>query len=159
MMKRILLAGLTALALAAAAQPARASCMFEYSCSRHLSFVHTSKNRCFSYSSCATPLPCAPGCGYAGPALWDGFAGYGAPSYGAAPVAAAPAASTTPTPAATTPSFTPPQPKSTGVQQAGYFYYGQTASPSYNAGYNYGGYLYYGQGYGHPQAPNYWYDN
>jgi hypothetical protein len=44
------------------------------------------------------------------------------------------------------------------VQQAGYFYYGQTANPA-STGYNYGGYLYYGQGAGSYQAPNYWYDN
>lgn len=150
-MKRILLTGLVALGLAAAAQPAKANLMFEYSCSRHFCFVHTQKNRCLSYTSCATPLPCAPGCGYSGPALWDGFAGYGAPHY-AAPVAAAPAAAA---PAATKPSFTPPQPKPAGVQQAGYFYYGPAAAPAYNTG----GYLYYGQGAGYYQAPNYWYDN
>lgn len=156
-MKRILFVGLAALGLTVAARPAKADCIFEYSCSRHLSYVHTSKNRCFSFSSHANPLPCVSSCGYSGPSLWDGFAGYGAPHY-AAPVAAAPAAAT-PAPAATTPPYTPPQPKPTGVQQAGYFYYGQTANPAYNTGYNYGGYLYYGQGAGYYQAPNYWYDN
>ncbi len=162
-MKRFLFVGLVALGLAAATRPAKADCAFEYSCSRHLSFVHTSKNRCFTFSSHSNPLPCVGGhCGYGGPALWDGFAGYGAPHY-AAPVAAAPAtAPAASTPAAKTPSFNAPQPKETpnntsSLQQAGYFYYGQTANP----GYTYGGYSYYGYGYnaGYYQAPNYWYDN
>jgi hypothetical protein len=173
-MKRILLVGLVTLGLAAAARPAKANFMFDYSVCRHFCFVHTQKNRCFSYSSCATPLPCAPGHGYAGPALWDGLAAYGAHPYGyaayPAPVAAAttttaPAATTAPS--NTTPSFKAPQPSpasnnSTGLQQTSYFYYGQTnnAGYGYNAGYNYGagyGYGYYGYGASYAQVPNYWY--
>lgn len=161
-MKRLLIVGLVALGLAAAARPVKADCMFDYSVCRHFNYVHTGKSRCFSFSSHPNPLPCVSSHGYSGPAPWDSLAAYGAPPY-AAPVATAPAvaapATTTPAPAATTPSFTPPPPKATGVQQAGYFYYGQTANPAASSGYNYGGYLYYGQGAGYYQAPNYWYDN
>src|SRR6185437_6118931 len=106
-------------------------------------------------------LPCAGGgCGYGGPAVWDGYNPYAAPAYApaygvaaAAPTAAAPA---------TTPSFTPPQPtpapknsiSPTGLQQAGYFYYPPTsAAANYGAGYGYG----YGYGAGYYQAPSYWY--
>ena len=168
-MKRFLIVGLVALGLAATARSAKADCAFEYSCSRHLSYVHTSKNRCFSFNSHSTPLPCMShsGSGYSGPA-WGDPSAYGAPAYGypaAAPVAAAPAAAAPAAPAATTPSFNAPAPKQTpnnnasaGLQQAGYFYYGQTANPGYGAGYNYStGYSYYG--YGSAGAPNYWYDN
>jgi hypothetical protein len=158
-MKRLMLAGLVALGLAFAAQPALADCAFEYSCSRHFSYVHTSKQRCFSYSSHCNPLPCAPSCGYGGPALWNGYNPYAAaayaPAYGvAAATSAAPAS-------ATKPAFTPPQPtpaprnsvSPTGLQQAGYFYYPPTtaATSGYGAGYGYG----YGAGY--YQVPSYWY--
>jgi hypothetical protein len=160
-MKRFLFVALVALGLTAATRSAKADCAFEYSCSRHFSYVHTSKSRCFTFNSHSNPLPCLGGhCGYSGPAAWDGFAGYGAPAYGvaaapaAAPAAAAPAAKT---PDAKSPSFNAPQPKenANGVQQTGYFYYGQTPNPGYSAGYTYGGYSYYGYGTG----PNYWYDN
>ncbi|HEY7427808.1 MAG TPA: hypothetical protein VH682_26490 [Gemmataceae bacterium] len=164
-MKRFLFVGLVALGLAATARSAKADCAFEYSCSRHLSYVHTSKNRCFSFNSHSTPLPCmsSSGYGYSGPA-WGAAPAYGyAAPVAAAPVAAAPAAPAA-APAATTPSFNAPAPKQTpsnstaGLQQAGYFYYGQTANPGYGAGYNYStGYSYYG--YGSAGAPNYWYDN
>lgn len=168
-MKRLMFVSLVALGLATTARPAKADCAFEYSCARHLSFVHTTKNRCFSFSSHSNGLPATSHCGYGGPAPWGGLAAYGAPAYGygayAAPVVAAPAAAA---PAATTtPAFKAPQPapasnSSNGVQQAGYFYYG----PSSNAGYGYNaGYNYYGTGYGYgygygasyAQAPNYWY--
>ena len=157
-MKRLMFAGLLALGLAFTARPAQADCSFEYSCSRHLSYVHTSKNRCFSYNSHSNPLPCASGCcGYSGPAMWDGYNPYAAayaPAYGVA--AATPVAA--PTPAAK-PSFTAPQPtpapkystSPTGLQQAGYFYYPPTAST--NAAYGAG----YGYAAGYYQAPSYWY--
>lgn len=160
-MKRLLFVGLLALGLAFTARPAQADCSFEYSCSRHLSYVHTSKNRCFSYSSHSNPLPCATGCcapgGYGGPAAWDGYNPYAAPAYAPAyGVAAAAPAATAP---ATTPSFSPPQPAPmpkggvapTGLQQAGYFYYPPTtaASSGYGAGYGYAA--------GYYQAPSYWY--
>ncbi len=129
--------------------------MFDYSVCRHFCFVHTQKNRCFSYSSCATPLPCAGGYGPSGPVAWNALGAYGAPGYGAAaypaPVAAVPA-TTAPAPSFKAPAPTPASKSTTGVQQAGYFYYG----PANNAGYNYGtsyGYSYYG----YAQAPNYWY--
>jgi hypothetical protein len=163
-MNRFLFGSLAALALAATATPAWADCCLEYNCCRHLSFVRTSKNRCLTFTSHANPLPCAPGHGYGGPALWDGLAAYGhAPAAYPAPVAAAPAAAA---PAATTPSFKAPPPapatkSPSGVQQAGYFYYGQPANAEYgyNAGYNYGAGYGYGYGYGasYAQAPNYWY--
>jgi hypothetical protein len=165
-MKRFLLGGLAALGLAFTASPAKADCSFEYSCSRHLSYTHTSKSRCFSYSSHPNPLPCAGGGCASGPAMWDGLAAYGAAGYGvaayAAPVAASPAAAT---PAATTPSFQAPQPKpattsTSALQQAAYFYYGQSNNSGYgyNAGYNYG-VGYYGYGSSNFQAPDYWYGN
>ncbi|HTU21111.1 MAG TPA: hypothetical protein VMG10_23865 [Gemmataceae bacterium] len=164
-MKRILLVGLVALGLAAAAPPVKANFMFDYSVCRHFCFVHTQKNRCFNFNSCATPLPGAPGGGYAGPAGWGGPPAYGPPpAYGyaaPAPVVAAPAAVA---PAAPAPQFKAPQPSpasnsSTGVQQAGYFYYGPTNNAGYGYNYGYGaGYLYYGYGAAsYAQVPNYWY--
>ncbi len=160
-MKRLMLVGLLALGVAASARPARADCRFEWNVCRNICFEHTSKKRCFSYSSYNNPLSGHGGGGYAGPAMWDGYHPYAAPAYGAVPVAAAPAAAK--------PSFTAPQPTParnssvtpTGLQQAGYFYY----APATNAGYGYGaGYGYaagygYGYGVGSFQAPNYWYDN
>jgi len=162
-MKRILFVGLVALGLAATARPAKANFVIDYSVCRHFCFVHTQKNRCFNYSSCATPLPCTPGCGYCGPAPWDGLAAYGPPPHGLAypaPVAAVPAAVPVPAFKAPPPSLAPKS--ATGVQQASYFYYGQTNNAGYgsNAGYNYGtgyGYSYYGYGASYAQAPNYWY--
>lgn len=171
-MKRLLCGAIVALSLALPTA-VHADCSFEYSCSRHLCFQRTSKNRCFSYSSYSNPLACAAGCCPTGPAMWNGLAAYGYPGYGyPAPVAATPvaAAPVVAAPAATSPSFKAPQPapassSSTGVQQTGYFYYGQpTATPNYGAtgGYNYYGTNYgygsYGYGsYGYAQAPNYWY--
>ena len=164
-MKRTLLVALVALGLAATARPVKANFMFDYSVCRHFCFVHTQKNRCFNYSSCATPLPCTPGCGYPGPALWDGLHAYAPPPpYGyvprPAPVAAVPSA--VPAPAFKAPPPSPAPKSATGVQQASYFYYGQTDNAGYgsNVGYNYGtgyGYSYYGYGASYAQAPNYWY--
>lgn len=164
-MKRLLVGALVALGLTATAAPARADCMFDYSCCRHFSWVHTCKNRCFTFSSYCNPLPCAPqGCGYGGPAMWNSLAAYGQYPYGYA-VAAQPAPAAA-APAATTPSFRAPTPTpaSNGVKQTGYTY-GAPAYPAYNysAGYNYYGtstgydYYGYGAGYGYAQAPNYWY--
>jgi hypothetical protein len=160
-MKQLLYGALVALALAVTATSARADCCFEYNCCRHLSYVHTSKNRCFTFNSCSNGLPC--GGGYGAPVAYG--APYPAPVYAAA--AAAPAAAA---PAATQPSFKAPPPapatsSATGVQQAGYFYYGPTsnAGDGYNAGYNYGASYGYGYGYGYgysgsyAQVPNYWY--
>ncbi len=163
-MKRLMFAGLLALGLACSARTARADCSFEYSCSRHLSYVHTSKQCSFSYNSHCNPLPCAPSCGgYGGPALWDGYHPYAAPNYGINPYGTAPyAAPVAAAPTAAPPAFTAPQPtpaqkgtaSPTGLQQAGYFYYPPTGNASY--GYGYGaGYNYYGAGY--YQAPSYWY--
>jgi hypothetical protein len=161
-MKRLLIAALAAAGLGLAAQSARADCAFDYSCCRHFSFVKTCKQRCLTYTSCCNPLPCLPSCGPScGPALWDSLAAYGYGAYGyAAPhvAAVAPAAAA---PTATTPSFNAPKPTpapktSTGLQQAGYFYYPPTtAGYNYNYGYGAG----YGYGYGYTQAPSYWYDN
>lgn len=158
-MKRLLIAALAAAGLSLAAQSARADCAFDYCCNRHFCFVKTCKQRCLTYTSCCNPLPCLPSCcSTGGPALWDslGAYGYGAYAY-AAPHGAAAVAPAAAAPATTTPSFTAPQPTpapktSTGVQQAGYFYYPPSA-----AGYNYG--YGTGYGYGYMQAPSYWYDN
>jgi hypothetical protein len=161
-MKRFLYGAFAALSLTLLASPARADCSLDYSCCRSLCFKHTSKNRCFSYSSHSNPLPCAGGYAPAGPVAWNGLAAYGYPGYGyAAPVAAAPAAAA---PAATTPGYKAPAPTPTtnsgnGVQQTGYSYYGQPAAPSYGSS---SGYYYYGANYGYgsygyAQAPNYWY--
>lgn len=165
-MKRLLFGGLVALGLAVTATPARADCMFEYHCSRHLSYVHTSKNRCWSFNSYSKPLPCTGSCGYCGPAPWNALAAYGPKPYGHAPRPAPAVAPVAPAPAAAKPAFKAPQPtpaskNANGVQQAGYFYYGPTpnAGYGYNRGYNYGagyGYGYYGYG-SYAQAPNYWY--
>ncbi len=162
-MKRLLIGAFVALGLAATAAPASADCYFDYSCCRHMCFVHTCKNRCFTFSSYCNPLPCAPSCGgYGGPALWNSLGAYGAyGAYGYA-VAAQPAATTT-APASSTPSFKAPAPSpATGVKQTSYSY-GQAANPGYNScgGYNYygasSGYDYYGAAYSYAQAPNYWY--
>lgn len=152
-MKRILCGAFVALSLALTASSARADVSFEYGCSRHLSYTRTSKNRCFSFNSYASPLPCAGGGCASGPAMWNALPAYG---YAApAPVAAAPA------PAA--PTFKAPAPapatnNASGVQQTGYFYYGPANSTgyNYNPGYNYGASYGYGY-YGYAQAPNYWY--
>ncbi|HTU92254.1 MAG TPA: hypothetical protein VMF69_19390, partial [Gemmataceae bacterium] len=125
---------------------------------------------CWTFNSHVNPLPCMShgGGGYSGPAPWNALAAYG--PYGPygypygprpAPVAAAPAVAA---PAAT-PSFKAPAPSpstknQTGLQQAGYSYYGPTTDAGYgnNAGYNYGyGYYGYGASYSYAQAPNYWY--
>lgn len=156
MMKRFLCGAFVALSLALPTV-VRADCSFEYSCSRHICFARTSKNRCFSYSSHSNPV-CAPGCCPSGPTLWNGLAAYGYPAPIAAPVvAAAPVAA----PAAAAPTFKAPAPApaSNGVQQTGYYYYGQPAAPSYGAtsGYNYYGTNYGYSYYGYAQAPNYWY--
>ena len=45
-MKRFLFVALVALGLTSATRSAKADCAFEYSCSRHFSYVHTSKSRC-----------------------------------------------------------------------------------------------------------------
>jgi hypothetical protein len=163
-MKQLLFGALVALGLAATAAPVQAAWCIDYSVCRHIGITYTGRSRCLNYTSCSNPLPgCAPG-GYAGPALWDSMAAYGAHPYAVAaapaPVATAPAA-----PANTAPSFKAPQPtpatKSTGLQQAVY-YYGQPTSTGYdyNAGYGYSaGYSYYGygSGYSYAQVPNYWY--
>jgi hypothetical protein len=175
-MKRLLFGGLVALGLAMTAAPAMADCYFQYNCCHNLTFVRTARNRCWTFNSHVNPLPCISSCGGGGyssatpyPAPY-GYAPYAhAPyAYGAAAVAAVPAATTAPatsTAPSTQPSFRAPQPtpaasNSTGVQQAGYSYYGQVnnAGYGYNAGYNYG--ASYGAGYGYysyAQAPNYWY--
>jgi len=163
-MKRLLFGGLVALGLAVTAAPVKADCYFECNVCRHMSFVRTCKNRCWTFSSTCNPLPCVSHCGsgYSGPAPWNALAAYGY----LYPSPAAPAAS--PSAPAATPSFKAPQPtptdnKSTGVQQAGYFYYGQinNAGYGYNTGYYGSGYGYgyygYGAGYNYAQAPNYWY--
>ncbi len=168
-MKRLLVGGLLALGFAMTAAPAWADCYFECSCCRHFTFVRTTKNRCWSCTTTCNPLPCISSCsggGCASAAPFPAPVAYAPFAYAPAAVAAAPAATTAPaasTPASQ-PSFQAPQPRpatsSTGVQQAGYFYYGQTnnAGYGYNAGYNYG--TGYGSGYynyGYAQAPNYWY--
>jgi hypothetical protein len=173
-MKRLLFGGLVALGLAVTAGPANADCYFEHSVCRHCTFVRTCKNRCWSFNCYCNPLPCVGSCGYGycGPTPWNALYAYGAHAYphsaasATAPAAANPAA---PAPANAAPSFQAPQPapaakSSTGLQQAGYFYYGQTndAGYGYTPGYNYGtsygyGYYGYGVGYGYAQAPNYWY--
>jgi hypothetical protein len=174
-MKRLLLGGLTVLSLTIAAEAARADCRFNLSCGFNLSVEHTSKSRCFTYTSHANPLPntCISNCttassgygGCCGPAMWDGYhpepayphgPAYGAPGHAAAyaPGAAAPA----PAPA-TSPTFTPPQPTpanaapktsigANGMQQAGYYNYPQNGNGGYNSnyGYNYSGF--YGYTYG-----------
>jgi hypothetical protein len=158
-MKRLLIAALAAAGLSLAAQSARADVCFDYSCCRHFSYHRTCKQRCLTYTSYC--CPCAPCCGPScGPALWDSLAAYGYGAYGyAAPHGVAAVAPAAAAPAATTPSFKAPQPTpaaktSTGVQQAGYFYY-PPAAASYNYSYGAG----YGYGYGYTQAPSYWYDN
>lgn len=164
-MKRILFGGLLALGLVATAAPAWADCYFECNVSRHMTFVRTCRNRCWSFNSYVNPLPCVYSHGYG----YTGYAPAAAPlayaPYGYAP-AAAPAAPASP---AAQPPFRAPQPRPTtnnptGLQQAGYSYYGQTmnAGYGYDAGYNYGagygyGYYGYGAGYSYAQAPNYWY--
>jgi len=169
-MKRLLLGGLMALGLTAMATPAWADCYFQCNCCRSMTFVRTCRNRCWTCSSYVNPLPCISTCGAGGgyssavplPAPYA-YAPYphAAYAYPAATVATAPAATTTP--ATSTPSFNAPQPRpsasaATGVQQAGYFYYGQAnnAGYGYNAGYNYGASYGYGY-YNYAQAPNYWY--
>lgn len=177
-MKRLLFGSLVALGLAVTALPVEAGWSFDYSVSRHIGFVYTGRNRCFGFSSVSNPLPCAGGCCPSGPTLWGGLAGIAPPAYGygayPAPVAAAPATTAPATaPAANTTPFKAPQPApaangTNGVQQAGYFYYGQPASTGYgpSTGYNYYGNSYgygagYGYGYGYgasyAQVPNYWY--
>jgi hypothetical protein len=172
-MKRFLFGGLVALGLAVTAAPAKADCYFQSNVCRSMTWVHTCRNRCWSFNSYVNPLPCISTCGggggYSSAAPWPGAVGhapYGYAPYGyapgavaAAPAAAAPAAATP----ATQPSFRAPQPtpatnNSTGLQQAGYAYYGQTnaAGYGYNAGYNYGAGYGYGY-YSYAQAPNYWY--
>jgi hypothetical protein len=160
-MKRLLFGGLMALGLAVMATPARADWYFESSCCRHCCMAFTAKQRCWTCTTHCNPLPCISHCagGYSGAmAPWHGPAGYGYPAAGyPAPVAAAPVA---PAPAAA-PTFKAPAPApatKTSLQQAGYFYYGQTE----NSGYNYGassgyGYYGYGAGYSSAQVPNYWY--
>ncbi len=173
-MKRLLFGGLMALGLTMTAAPAWADCYFQSNVCRSTTFVHTSRNRCWTCSSYVNPLPCISSCGGGG---YSSAAPYPAPygyvpyahapyAYGPAAVAAVPAATTAPatsTTPSTQPSFNPPQPSpststSTGVQQAGYSYYGQTnnAGYGYNAGYNYGASYGYGY-YSYAQAPNYWY--
>jgi hypothetical protein len=167
-MKRLLFGGLLALGLAVTAAPAKADCYLQYNCCHNLTFVRTARNRCWSFNSHVNPLPCISSCGGGGYSHAAPYpAPYGYAPYGYAPgaVAAVPTATTTPaasTPA-TQPSFRAPQPtpaasSSTGVQQAGYFYYGQAnnAGYGYNAGYNYGASYGYGY-YSYAQAPNYWY--
>jgi hypothetical protein len=169
-MKRLLTGALVALGMAAAAAPAWADCYFDMTSCRHICFVRTGRNRCSYRSSYCNPLPCVGSCGFSasGPAPWNALAAYGPQGYAvaAAPAAAAPVAA----PAAGQPAFRAPQPtpaanKANGLQQAGYFPYGQTN----NTGYGYGaGYNYYGAGYGYgyygyganynlAQVPNYWY--
>jgi hypothetical protein len=169
-MKRLLVGGLVALGLAVTAAPAWADCYFEATCCRHITFVRTCRNRCWTFNSCVNPLPCISSCGggyTSGAAPWPAPVAHAPYGYAPAAVAAVPAATTAPansTPA-TQPSFKAPQPRpattsSTGVQQAGYFYYGQTNNPgyNYNAGYNSAtGYSYGYSSYGYAQAPNYWY--
>jgi hypothetical protein len=146
-MKRLLFVGLLALGLAATARPAQADFRIQSSVCRTFCFEHTARQRCVTRSVHCNPLSCGYGYGYGG--MWGGYYGYGAPYYGAA-YAAAPAAA---------PTFTAPQPtpapsatvSPTGLQQAGYFYYPQTA------GYDYGYGAGFGAGYGYAQAPNYWY--
>jgi hypothetical protein len=144
-MKRLTFAGLLALGLAFAARPALADCRFEYSCSRHFYYEHTSKQRSFCFSSHSNPLSCSTGyCGYHGPAMWDGYNAY-AHSY-AAPDGA-------PADGTKSPDFKAPQPtpnpkggaSTAGLQQAAYYYYAPAA------------YTGYGYGYGYYQAPSYWY--
>ncbi|MHB1425615.1 MAG: hypothetical protein ACYC3I_20800 [Gemmataceae bacterium] len=166
-MKRLFIGGLVALGLAMTAAPASADCYFDFSCCRHMCFVRTSKNRCWSFQSCCNPLPCISSCGSGGIAPWNALAAYGPGGYAvaAAPVAAVPAAAA-PAPAASQPTFRGPQPtpaasSTTGVQQAGYYPYGQPNYAGYGSspGYNYYGYGYYGYGagYSYAQVPNYWY--
>jgi hypothetical protein len=170
-MKRLMFGGLVALGLAVSAAPASADCYFQWNCCSNLTFVRTCRNRCWNFSSYVNPLPCIASCGGGGyshavPYPYPpraAFAPYGYPY--AAVAAARPAVPAATAPASTTPAnqpqFRAPQPtpaanNPTGVQQAGFFYYGQTnnAGYGYNAGYNYGtGYGYYS----YAQAPNYWY--
>ncbi len=146
-MKRFVYGSLAALGLALSASPVLADVAFEYSCSRHIGYTRTSKNRCFSFNSHANPLGC-PGssCSSAsGPSLWNAMPAYAAPVHAApAPTFQAPA----------------PAPAKPAVQQAGYNYYAPTYAPTYDysGGYNYYmNYGYYGYGAGYAQAPNYWY--
>src|SRR5262249_46082240 len=89
-MKRLLVGALVALGLAGTAAPALADCYFELSCSRHMCFVHTRRNRCLTYHSYSNPLPCAPCAGgYCGPTLWNSLGAYAPHGYA---VAAQPAA-------------------------------------------------------------------
>jgi hypothetical protein len=165
-MKRFLIGGLVALGLAVTATPARADCYFDYSCCRHFCWIHTAKNRCFTFSSHSNPLPCVSSCGYSGPSLWNSLAAYAPHGYAvAAQPAAAVAAPAAAAPAAPAPSFKAPQPSpaTNGVKQAVYYYGQANPGSGYNAGYNYygtsSGYSYYGYGadYSYAQAPNYWY--
>jgi hypothetical protein len=102
------------------------------------------------------PPPCCPsgGCGYGGPAVFDGTRGAGPyAAYGAAVVPAPAAGFVAPHPAPAAP-VPAPAVKST-AQQVGY-----TPQTVYGyAGYGYG----YGYGYaseaGYNQAPSYWYGN
>ncbi len=167
-MKRLLFGGLMALGLTAMATPAWADCYFQCNVCRSMTFVRTCRNRCWSFNSYVNPLPCISTCGagggYSSAAPWPAAYAHAPYAYAPAAVVAAPAAAApaTSTPA-NQPSFRAPQPTpaastSTGVQQAGYFYYGQAnnAGYGYNAGYNYGASYGYGY-YSYAQAPNYWY--
>ncbi len=122
-MKRLIVAGLLALALtASSAQDASAWCRFNFSAGINISYESTGSNFCWTVNRCSNPPPacaypaCFPGyaAGYAG-----GYGGYPAYAYnygnygGAAP--AAPAA------AAAAPA----------TQQVGYYFYGQGYAPSY----------------------------
>ncbi len=162
-MKRLLCGGLVALGLAVMAAPAKADCYFCSTCCRNVTFVHTCRNRCWSFNSYCNPLPCVGACGYCGPAPWNVLAAYGPHGYPPhpAPVAAVPAApAPAPTPGFKAPAPTPATKSTAAVQQAGYFYYGQYnnagSASYYGTGSDYG-YYGYGASFSYAQAPNYWY--
>lgn len=156
-MKRLLLAGLAALALACSAPRARADMRFSCCMTRNMCFECTCKQRWFCYGSCVNPLSCAGG--YGAPGLWGALHAYGYPPYGVPATAAAT------TSGSSQPAFTAPQPtpapkasvSPTSLLQAGYAYYPQTSGYGYGNSYGYGYGAAFGNGAGIYQAPSYWY--
>jgi hypothetical protein len=145
-MKRLMMAGVLALALVAASQQtASAGCCFSMGGSFHINY--TGSGCCFSCNFNSMAPCCGPGGfggGYGG-GYGGGFAGsppvfggYGYDGYAYAPPAAHPA-----------PQAPAPAAQST-AQQVGYY-------PQTGYGYGYG--TGYGYGYGYGQAPGYWYGN
>jgi hypothetical protein len=140
-MKRLMMAGVLALAMIAASQQtASAWCCFSMGGSFHINYQ--GGGCCFNCSYNSTAPPCCGsgfgGFGYGGFAGYPPvFGGYGYDGYAYAPAAphAAPQAPAAPT-------------QTTTAQQVGYY-------PQSGYGYGYGN----GYGYGYGQAPSYWYGN